>query len=189
VITEDDYIGYMGQAAHCSSDEHQHLLGSVGVGDVWDGRIFEARCQARQFPLHPAPNRDCKCGIWAMEREEQLTSVISSYGSGAAFAYGRVQLWGRFVRHRLGYRAQFARPYDIVVENVSEHIAAQLRDFYGVSVRLAQLRCAVCRQIATGPSRGWVAHHVYERGEQSPSWVLTCCPTCAPTKRGSRRTS
>jgi hypothetical protein len=108
-------------------------LGSIaGPSSSWGDGTIPAACIYQQ---HAAPNLDCHCGFWAMEREDQLADVIASYCRGSSFAFGQVQLWGRYVRHRLGWRAQFARPYDITVVNGTEDMLRSLRDFYATDVR------------------------------------------------------
>src|SRR5262249_13548040 len=114
----------------------------VGVGhDVqWDAPIFHATClcdweernkliEERRYMgllsskafanMHPAPLRRCMCGVWAMKNKADMTEALRGYACGQiaqrVWAYGRVQLWGRIVEHKLGWRAEYARPLDVNV--------------------------------------------------------------------------
>lgn len=101
-----------------------------------------ARCAPWYDPAevrsHEAPDPDCMCGFWALQTEEQMHAVmtlaLAELGRSVVLAYGRVQLWGRVIEHDLGYRAQFARPYDITVVQGSDATAAGLRDRYACDV-------------------------------------------------------
>ena len=60
---------------------------------------------------HEAPVDGCSCGVYAAKSYEHLAS-IGYLGQGP---HGEVHLWGRVWDHRLGYRAQYAYPKNIII--------------------------------------------------------------------------
>lgn len=71
-----------------------------------------------------APNAECHCGIYAVKTNEQLPlaggNVSTLMGLGVmgrqrVDVVGRVSLWGRILDCPLGWRAEFAYPYELVV--------------------------------------------------------------------------
>ena len=95
------------------------LLYSLNDGLAWTpGRITAAVCRKG----HPAPVRGCSCGFYA-------------YRSPTQNAQSRVALWGRVVGHRLGYRAEFAYPIELVVaDRVEQSWLDRLTQHYGCVV-------------------------------------------------------
>lgn len=83
---------------------------------------------------HDAPERSCGCGIWAVKDDAMLARAYWNYG-GHDLAYGRVQMWGRFYEHELGYRAEFARPIEIIVPDGQQAVLDELAAFYGCPAR------------------------------------------------------
>lgn len=101
-----------------------------------------------------APHRPCTCGIYAARHVAGARGYVSPYslntnqGVCAWLAIGRVNLWGRIVEHKDGYRAQYAYPKQILLParisspNGKEAskvpdlpvLADRLRDIYGVPV-------------------------------------------------------
>ena len=88
-------------------------------GEPWlPHRPVEARCRvapaARHVSVvHPAevPDRNCTCGLYAAKNLEHLRQLgYASYG-----VCGEVYLWGTVVEHRLGWRAQFAYPKNLLL--------------------------------------------------------------------------
>jgi hypothetical protein len=89
-------------------------------GEPWlPGRPVEARCRivpaASQVRVvdspDEAPDRNCTCGVYAAKNVEHLRQLgYASYG-----VCGEVYLWGTVVEHRLGWRAQFAYPKNLIL--------------------------------------------------------------------------
>lgn len=87
-------------------------------GEPWlPGRALAARCRVtardtiggRKKAVHDAhelPHSDCRCGVYAAKKPEQLRQ----FGYSDRGIQGEVYLWGTVVEHRLGWRAQFAYP-------------------------------------------------------------------------------
>jgi len=105
-------------------------LWSVGMDQKWT-RTMTARCllevQNREHDPAASPARSCGCGIWGLKDESDLWNAMYHYGE-SPIAYGRVQLWGHWYEHEIGYRAQYARPLWVNViggeENVVDELAA-----------------------------------------------------------------
>ncbi len=86
---------------------------------------------------HEAPARSCGCGIWALKSEEAAIKAIRGlYGKTTEkpWAYGKVLMWGRFYEHKLGWRAEYAKPVEIHLSVRDEEIAEELSSFYGCPV-------------------------------------------------------
>ena len=87
-------------------------------GEPWlPGQHLEARCRVAPAARHMAeaanevPHRKCTCGIYAAKNSEHLRQ--RGYADGGVC--GEVYLWGTVVEHRLGWRAQFAYPKNLLL--------------------------------------------------------------------------
>jgi hypothetical protein len=92
-------------------------------GELWvAGRPLEATCRAAVpgivvgcgRPVHGAhelPHPECSCGVYAAKSIEHLRQ----FGYEGRGIRGEVYLWGNVVEHRLGWRAQFAYPKNLVL--------------------------------------------------------------------------
>jgi hypothetical protein len=79
------------------------LLPSV----VWNN----AKGEWEEETPHEAPVDGCTCGVYAAKNLAHLAN-IGYLGQGV---HGEVYLWGRVWDHRLGYRAQYAYPKNIII--------------------------------------------------------------------------
>jgi hypothetical protein len=90
---------------------------------LWAPGVSEASCSARRWTLrgrrarHPdlaAPQRDCACGLYALQEPWDFTGYLPSRHFGvsnpANAVIGVAAGWGRAFRGKHGWRAQFARP-------------------------------------------------------------------------------
>ena len=76
------------------------------------GVAFEACCEAVNLaPLHQCPDEDCTCGMYAGINLEHLISI--NYASSGI--HGEVSLWGKLLRHSLGWRAQYDYPKFFII--------------------------------------------------------------------------
>jgi preprotein translocase subunit YajC len=89
-------------------------------GEQWlPDRAVEARCRvvpaARYLRgVHRStevPDRNCTCGVYAAKNLEHLRQL----GYADRGICGEVYLWGKVVEHKLGWRAQFAYPKNLVL--------------------------------------------------------------------------
>jgi hypothetical protein len=119
------------------------LLRSVIKPTVWmPGEPLTAEClRRRRFlrrrgTLHAAPEPECDCGIYATSRDRVGEYLQEPLPPGAvARIMGRVQLWGTVVECERGYRAQFAYPLELYVEQ--PELAEQLAAAYAVPLGAA----------------------------------------------------
>ncbi len=75
------------------------------------GETLKAKCRAVAALAHEAPEDPCSCGIYAAKDFNHLRQIgYLGYG-----VHGEVYLWGTVVEHRLGWRAQFAYPKNLVL--------------------------------------------------------------------------
>lgn len=81
---------------------------------------MEAFCKADSMslrlyeqPAHQAPARDCRCGIWGLKSEWDFLHQTGTTRAVVGHVSGKVALWGRVLEYALGYRAQYAYPYEL----------------------------------------------------------------------------
>ncbi len=77
-----------------------HTLWSIGSGNrPWlPGVVMEG---------DPDHNSNAQ-GVYAFSRPEDAINLLVDY-TAHPYVFGTVKMWGRYVEHRLGYRAEFAR--------------------------------------------------------------------------------
>jgi len=84
-------------------------LRSLNQEQWFPGRPLAASCRAKG--RHCSPRLDCSCGVYAAKNFGHLRAIgYANYG-----IHGETYLWGTVVEHRLGYRAQFAYPKNLVL--------------------------------------------------------------------------
>jgi len=88
-------------------------LKALGQHTVWEPRKqVDAAC-VPDFKKsdHPAPNRDCQCGVWAFKSLDLLVPALDPYTGVRVL--GQVSLWGRVIETENGYRSQHAYPSEL----------------------------------------------------------------------------
>lgn len=94
--------------------------GTYGMPKVWDPRVpVVAKCSSFES-RHEAPHRDHECGLYAYASREEAEAkfaglAVTNGRQGVSWAFGRVSLWGRVIECELGWRAQYAYPYEVTV--------------------------------------------------------------------------
>lgn len=83
---------------------------------LWTPKVaFEATCNYGDDDLprfdHRVPDPDCTCGMYAGINMQHMIDI----GYIERGIHGEVSLWGRLMRHTLGWRAQFAYPKFFIV--------------------------------------------------------------------------
>jgi hypothetical protein len=115
---------------------------------VWQPGVSEAFCHgARWSPVRgprsrhpdlPAPQRDCKCGIYAVHEPWGLVSRPGRGGPPATsvpdVVVGVVAGWGRAFRGDRGWRSQYARPLALYRPRSGDHRVAAVAERYGIRV-------------------------------------------------------
>ena len=117
---------------------------------VWDTpwparERFDARCRRGSAAYwsdeppagHRAPDPGCDCGVYAFKRREDAEQLAREKVDGDVIAVGRVSLWGRVIETELGFRAERAYPYDLVLLGGSDELARRIRQEYAVDVSTA----------------------------------------------------
>jgi hypothetical protein len=80
------------------------------------------------------PTEEGHLGIYAWRSRGQLIDIIQ-LDAFTVPVWGQVSLWGTVIEHELGYRAEFAYPYSLMLlEADAARFSARLRDAYGVEV-------------------------------------------------------
>lgn len=127
---------------------------------------------------HAVPHQTCTCGVWALNSEEMLWKTILQYdgNSSASFAYGKVQLWGRIIEHKLGYRAAHARPTELHLVRSDQDTADELAAFYGCSCDLVEMPEQVTKM-----RNGHLENHTHPRTAASFGYAqITTAPLITP---------
>lgn len=103
---------------------------------------------------HPAPDRDCSCGVSGTRDLESLRQHGLCVSPGPLIV-GEVDLWGRVVEDSYGYRGEFGRPVSLALvrqsvedERHEQQVLDALRS-YGVPVTTIALDEAVAGVTAT----------------------------------------
>lgn len=123
----------------------------IHVPGCWDPdkEVSRARCAVYDMLnlvqpsfQHPVPNDDCDCGIYATKKPTAAYGVVRRGTVVGPFDWnirigrrtvgledddvvlGRVQMWGRTIEYRKGYRAEFARITDVVGDSPAARAAA-----------------------------------------------------------------
>jgi hypothetical protein len=104
------------------------VLKSVFSGSVWEPAVpLTAVCTKRHRPRwrpwrlepndHPAPDLDCRCGIYGVQSAAAARSYLESQPllGREERVIGRVALWGTVVEGQLGWRASHAYPIELFV--------------------------------------------------------------------------
>jgi hypothetical protein len=103
-------------------------LAALGTTGVWEPKkALEATCN--RGTSHPAPHRDCACGIWSFTDLDTLIPALNGY---EVTVFGLVSIWGRVIECEKGFRSQFAYPKELWLTDSSME---QLGYVYGVPVR------------------------------------------------------
>lgn len=124
-------------------------LAAVGMQGVWPPRRrAEALCGSHVY--HDAPSADCSCGLWAVQSRRQAERTALEYrGREDVMAFGLVALWGRVLKCRLGWRAQYAYPQKLFVMGAETEQSRQLERIYGIDVSNVHVERPVARQEVT----------------------------------------
>lgn len=147
-----DGFGWI-QAAHAwSVDLRTKKLRSLVSPNLWHpGEIKEAVCMVaylevsrrqlgppvvvRQWtppPCENPPGRDCKCGYWGLKNPLTFLEGSTPWLFGDA-VFGLVELSGRIIEGKLGYRGQLARVAGFVrFGDVPSQELERLADLYDV---------------------------------------------------------
>jgi hypothetical protein len=75
----------------------------------------------------PAPQRDCACGLYALQEPWDFAGYLPARHFGVSYqantVIGVVAGWGRAFRGKHGWRAQFARPVALYsTPDLDEHV-------------------------------------------------------------------
>jgi hypothetical protein len=108
--------------------------GTNGFPKVWEPRSAVVAQCASFGSRHEAPHRSHECGIYAYESQAEGEAMFANLwgwnaGPGIIWAFGRVSLWGRVIEHELGWRAQYAYPYEITVFTNGKAATALAREY------------------------------------------------------------
>ena len=127
-----DYIAPLvgWRAWKVSAKDGAWRLEALGMSGLWEPKkAMEAAC-SKGNAKHPAPHRDCECGIWSFPSLEALLPAID--GEYEVKVLGQVHIWGRIIECSNGSRSQFGYPKELWLFDESME---QLGYIYGVPIR------------------------------------------------------
>jgi hypothetical protein len=124
------------------------LIGWWHTAYTWQPGGSEAACTARRWnlfrgsssrhPALPAPQRDCRCGIYALhdpwDFNGELPAHVFGYSDVSNVVTGVVAGWGRAFRGEYGWRAQFAKPVALYRAQVLDPRVDRIAARYGCPV-------------------------------------------------------
>jgi hypothetical protein len=91
-------------------------------------------------PPHVIPGEDCSCGFYAMKVLSCAQQLTMELRCGPDLTLGRVELAGKVIEHRLGYRAARARIAALIPIRGNERTAKRLAESLGLPLDPAILR-------------------------------------------------
>ena len=121
---------------------HGPALASWRVGTVWPAR---RELQSGCFIHGPRAPVQHRCGIHAFDAQGDALAYAEASQERltlfdhrpAGIAVGRVSCWGHVVHHTLGWRSQFAYPYDPFLLSADPSLARLLSRRYAVDATQA----------------------------------------------------
>lgn len=123
----------IGFRTFCSDDG---LLRSSGAGDaIWDPDVTIAECEgfdkvhalafyessgepAKAKTPHPAPDKNCGCGLYAYHKPAHLFAAVGLFGPRPSRIKGAIAAWGRMEIHPTGFRAEKARVVALALDDL-----------------------------------------------------------------------
>lgn len=131
-------------------------LHSVGVDAAWPERQpMVASCS---HSTHAGVAvKGCTCGLWGVKDKLHAENAARSYGG---WIIARVALWGHFVEHSKGWRAEYGYPLEVLVlcldgrkKARTEGLMQEIGDRYGVPVQAAEFTPAPPKPKPAKPPR------------------------------------
>jgi len=90
-------------------------LRSIGYSIFWEPKIQqEAKCT--RWGGHMAPDWDCQCCFWGFKSVEEMRHVLLMHDYHDVGVLGTVSLWGKVIETEHGFRAQYAYPKELWVD-------------------------------------------------------------------------
>ncbi len=121
-------------------------LWSVLYDEEWDPRFpFAAECRAGASATHPAPARNCKCGIYAARSVTSAGRYLLGRDDSIVVdrVIGVVALWGNVFEAVRGWRASRAYPIRIwVPQSLRAGEIVECIETYGVRAEITPARRA-----------------------------------------------
>lgn len=81
---------------------------------------------------HSAPHEDCRCGIYGAKDLDTLKSITCPPEN--VFVVGEVDLYGKVIPGKMGYRAEKARIVSLYGVNLEAFTFLALENYYGIPV-------------------------------------------------------
>lgn len=76
------------------------LLRSRSLIKWTENRPMKAECLLRTDAFHDSPSVNCNCGLYAVKEPANCFGSVT----------GRIEIWGHYVEHDKGWRAEYAYP-------------------------------------------------------------------------------
>lgn len=122
--------------------ERPKLMSATFGGYYWHPRKFaRAECSRCGDDL---PGENCSCGFYSAKSFEHLMTMHYhqydlSTGNGNVMVLGKLANWGKVIEGTQGWRSEKAYPVKLWVPFEASHLAAPLKEVYGVPVELKNI--------------------------------------------------
>jgi hypothetical protein len=123
---------------------------SLTLNLVWPRGVMTAKCEREWWlrphigpwgkPVHEAPDRECECGIYSTQTLWDALLIGRIEYPYHKIVVGEVEIWGRIVEHKKGYRSEFAQITRFYQNQPGENQSGEVDEisrFYDVPVMLA----------------------------------------------------
>ena len=173
-------------------DGRPELRPVIYSGESWPARTSaRATCPPHGRPGHLAPERECTCGLYAVDGLDRIPTITGR----DVTVIGSVALWGRVLEHDAGYRAELGYPQRLRLVCGSCWAAGRLRaDVVDVAPTTRGTLLGLCADHA--PSGMLEGTHRRVQSELVDAYAVDLLPDAAVQqiaaawhhpKRGSRR--
>lgn len=97
------------------------VLGEVEAFRAWrvfDGLLVSMAIDFVWMPGEPMTANEVtdygSSGVHGFKTHKQAAAYAFQYANGREYVIGRVKLWGQIIEHETGYRAEFAKPIELI---------------------------------------------------------------------------
>ena len=87
-------------------------LVALGTDFTWEPKVASRATCRRDGHNHPAPQKNCACGFWSFRTHDLAIQAMKGYAENV-LVIGTVEIWGRVIECKNGYRSEFAYPKEL----------------------------------------------------------------------------
>lgn len=95
-----------------------------------------AACKGNRHKKNPSPALDCMCGLYGWSKPRKASDGYGSFLFQTNVVNGAVMAWGRVLEYADGFRAEYAKPTALYIENENDwyetRLAELVSESYGI---------------------------------------------------------